>query len=117
MIRSGCSPSILHSSDGLQALTFALCHVYARATRSVSIPAPVYCEGILHFRRRRCHLTLLSDAHIVCSRAKIHYDPQGPLGLSDSATIPSDAASATLEAFRAGFKQVHNNQARLMYFS
>ena len=32
--------------DSLQALSFALCHVYARSTRSVSIPAPVYCERI-----------------------------------------------------------------------
>ena len=31
------------SADALQALSFALCHVYARSTRSVSIPAPVYC--------------------------------------------------------------------------
>lgn len=37
------SCSILRSPDALQALSFALCHVYARATRSVSIPAPVYC--------------------------------------------------------------------------
>lgn len=29
--------------DSLQKLTFSLCHVYARATRSVSIPPPVYC--------------------------------------------------------------------------
>jgi eukaryotic translation initiation factor 2C len=28
----------------LQDLAFTLCHSYARATRSVSIPAPVYCE-------------------------------------------------------------------------
>ncbi|KNZ75349.1 Protein argonaute-3 [Termitomyces sp. J132] len=28
----------------LQQLAFALCHVYAKATRSVSIPAPVYCR-------------------------------------------------------------------------
>ena len=34
----------LCSADGLQSLSFALCHVYARSTRSVSIPAPVYCE-------------------------------------------------------------------------
>ena len=27
----------------LQELSFALCHNYAKATRSVSIPAPVYC--------------------------------------------------------------------------
>lgn len=31
------------SADAMQALSFALCHVYARSTRSVSIPAPVYC--------------------------------------------------------------------------
>ena len=28
----------------IQELAFTLCHVYAKATRSVSIPAPVYCE-------------------------------------------------------------------------
>ena len=34
----------VRSADGLQSLSYALCHVYARATRSVSIPAPVYCD-------------------------------------------------------------------------
>ena len=34
----------LYRADGIQALSFALCHVYARCTRSVSIPAPVYCK-------------------------------------------------------------------------
>ncbi|KAI0692213.1 Piwi-domain-containing protein [Cytidiella melzeri] len=33
--------------DHLQGVSFALCHVYAPATRSVSIPAPVYCELLL----------------------------------------------------------------------
>ncbi|KAJ7904588.1 argonaute-like protein [Mycena olivaceomarginata] len=56
------------SADALQSLSFALCHVYARSTRSVSIPAPVYY------------------ADIVCSRAKNHYDPQGTVDFSDSAT-------------------------------
>ena len=28
----------------IQELAFTLCHVYAKATRSISIPAPVYCE-------------------------------------------------------------------------
>lgn len=27
----------------IQTLSYDLCHVYAKATRSVSIPAPVYC--------------------------------------------------------------------------
>ena len=31
--------------DSMQQLAFALCHVYARSTRSVSIPAPVYCTS------------------------------------------------------------------------
>jgi hypothetical protein len=35
-------------ADGLQSLSFALCHVYARSTRSVSIPAPVYCGCIFN---------------------------------------------------------------------
>jgi hypothetical protein len=39
---------ILQSADTMQNLSFALCHVYARATRSVSIPAPVYCEHVSH---------------------------------------------------------------------
>ncbi|KAJ7333265.1 hypothetical protein DFH08DRAFT_966100 [Mycena albidolilacea] len=47
------------SADALQSLSFALFHVYARSTRSVSTPAPVYY------------------ADIVCSRTKNYYDPQG----------------------------------------
>ncbi|TFY68233.1 hypothetical protein EVJ58_g1135 [Rhodofomes roseus] len=92
------NPIEFDCSDGLQALTFALCHVYARATRSVSIPAPVYY------------------AHIVCSRAKIHYDPSEQLNLSDSATVVSDAASI-LEKYKDKFKRVHGTQSFLMYFS
>lgn len=98
--------SVLHdennfNSNTLQAFSFALCHVYARATRSVSIPAPVYY------------------ADIVCARAKNHYDPGGSLDLSESATqtVDSDRADATLEAFKAGFKQVHQYHRMRMYFS
>ncbi|EGO01883.1 hypothetical protein SERLA73DRAFT_177463 [Serpula lacrymans var. lacrymans S7.3] len=88
------------SADGLQALSFALCHVYARATRSVSIPAPVYY------------------ADIVCSRAKNHYDPQGQLDFSDSATQADQGqADSTLEAFKRGFKDLHPNMKTMMYFS
>ncbi|KAJ3796816.1 argonaute-like protein [Lentinula aff. detonsa] len=97
--------SVLHdennfSPDTLQSLSFALCHVYARSTRSVSIPAPVYY------------------ADIVCSRAKNHYDPKGAFDFSDSATNDDSAqAETTLEAFRRGFKPLNDTQKRLMYFS
>ncbi|KAF7433014.1 hypothetical protein PC9H_004959 [Pleurotus ostreatus] len=97
--------SVLHddnafSPDALQALSFALCHVYARATRSVSIPAPVYY------------------ADIVCARAKNHYDPQGSMHLSDSATqLSAGQADASVVAFRQAFRPLHNAQRTLMYFS
>ncbi|KAI0093804.1 Piwi domain-containing protein [Irpex rosettiformis] len=32
--------------DQLQAVSYALCHAYAPSTRSVSIPAPVYCKSL-----------------------------------------------------------------------
>ncbi|KAF9226544.1 argonaute-like protein [Gyrodon lividus] len=88
------------NADSLQSLSFALCHVYARSTRSVSIPAPVYY------------------ADIVCSRAKNHYDPQGTVDFSDSATQADTAqADGTLEMYRRNFKPLHANMASLMYFS
>ncbi|EIW84641.1 argonaute-like protein [Coniophora puteana RWD-64-598 SS2] len=83
------------TADGLQAFSYALCHVYARATRSVSIPAPVYY------------------ADIVCSRAKHHYDPARGLNFSESASN----ATATLQRYKAEYQQVHQNMQRLMYFS
>jgi len=87
------------TADGLQSLSYALCHVYARATRSVSIPAPVYY------------------ADIVCSRAKHHYDPsQGmDLSISETATNTTEAA-ATLERLRQAFRPTHERMKRLMYF-
>ncbi|KAF5344152.1 hypothetical protein D9758_008884 [Tetrapyrgos nigripes] len=88
------------SVDALQSLSFALCHVYARSTRSVSIPAPVYY------------------ADIVCSRAKNHYDPQSGLALSDTAThLDSAQAETSLDNYRTNFKPLHGNQKTLMYFS
>ncbi|KAG6814757.1 hypothetical protein H0H93_012356, partial [Arthromyces matolae] len=73
-------------ADGMQVLSFALCHVYARATRSVSIPAPVYCKFYLTFTTQTSKL-VCPDADIVCSRAKHHYDPRESLDLSETATI------------------------------
>ncbi|KAF8061822.1 argonaute-like protein [Lyophyllum atratum] len=86
-------------ADSMQALAFALCHVYARSTRSVSIPAPVYY------------------ADIVCSRAKNHYDPTGSLDLSESATQTGSQADVTLQSFKTGYKPLHDNMSKVMYFS
>jgi len=90
------------TADALQSLSFALCHVYARSTRSVSIPAPVYY------------------ADIVCSRAKNHFDPteQWDLtGTDDASIADTSRASETLDKFQKGFKPLHASQKILMYFS
>ncbi|KAH9992243.1 argonaute-like protein [Russula compacta] len=91
------------TADDLQSVSFALCHVYARCTRSVSIPAPVYY------------------AHNVCKRAKNHYDPEQSLRLamsdiSTETTDPTQTAASTADEFQRGFRQTHERMAKTMYF-
>ena len=109
---------VLRSPDGIQQLSFALCHVYARSTRSVSIPAPVYCKkySLSSSHSRSQPYTVLSDADIVCSRAKNHYDPEQNIDLSDTAS-QLDNPVTTLENFKNLFKRTHVNMADKMYFS
>jgi eukaryotic translation initiation factor 2C len=107
-----CSGSSLISSrvlrpDDIQALTFALCHNYARATRSVSIPAPVYCSSRLRSPRRL--LMYPVDADIVCSRAKNHYAPNQNLNFTETMTQTSGQAQAALKTFTDQFKPLHRN--------
>ncbi|KAH9062680.1 argonaute-like protein [Lactarius vividus] len=85
------------TADGLQALSYALCHVYAPATCSVSIPAPIYY------------------AKLVCSHSKHHFDPRLDLTISETATDTTEATT-TLERFRQAFKPTHERLKSLMYF-
>jgi len=94
--------SVIHddntfSADAMQNLSFSLTHVYARATRSVSIPAPVYY------------------ADIVCARSKNHYAPSLNLDGSDAASQASQA-TAQLELYKREYKPLHTGVARNMYF-
>ncbi|KAG9103624.1 pre-mRNA-splicing factor cwc22 [Ceratobasidium sp. 370] len=84
--------------DSLQKLTYQLCHVYARATRSVSIPPPVYY------------------ADIVCGRAKHHLPAGAEYDLSDSMTVASTDAEDTLNRIRAAYRPTHPNLEKNMYF-
>ncbi|KIO16425.1 hypothetical protein M407DRAFT_33926 [Tulasnella calospora MUT 4182] len=86
--------------DDLQRISFSLCHVYARATRSVSIVPPVYY------------------ADTVCQRSKHHYDPDGAYGhLSDSASqVSASAGVAQADAIMRAFQPVHPNAGTNMYF-
>ncbi|GJE88333.1 protein argonaute [Phanerochaete sordida] len=90
------------SQDALQSLCYALCHVYARSTRSVSIPAPVYY------------------ADIVCERAWNHYNPDLNITNASDAfsTTGSNAEPGdTLQRYQANFQRLHQNMQFNMYFS
>ncbi|KAH0830397.1 hypothetical protein J3R83DRAFT_1791 [Lanmaoa asiatica] len=78
--------------SSLQELSFALCHSYARATRSVSIPAP-----------------------IVCGRAAFHFPPE--LKYDDSsASVTSGKTSFNLEHWKNGFQAAHKNMTKKMFY-
>ncbi|XP_064115910.1 protein argonaute-2-like [Macrobrachium nipponense] len=68
--------------DQLEELTYAMCHLYSRCTRSVSIPAPAYY------------------AHLAAFRAKVHIqdlcqsDTVSLTSSSSGADAPSDAVLA-----------------------
>ncbi|KAF8525186.1 Piwi domain-containing protein [Hysterangium stoloniferum] len=74
-------------SDGIQGITFVLCHVYGRATRSVSIPAPVYY------------------ADLVCGRATYH-----------SLLFRGGGESSTLEEHKEAFCKIHRRMETSMYW-
>ncbi|KZV96171.1 Piwi-domain-containing protein [Exidia glandulosa HHB12029] len=79
--------------DVLQRLSYYLCYVYARATRSVSIPAPVYY------------------ADLICGRSKFMFEP-----VADSASVTSSERYQTLEQWQAAYHPLHKNHKGMMYF-
>ncbi|KZT62435.1 Piwi-domain-containing protein [Calocera cornea HHB12733] len=85
------------SSDMLQGLTFALTHNYQRATRSVSIPAPIYYADIL------------------CSheRARVHFDPSIDFA---SETASSNGPHPTSQQYLQAFRPVARGLRDKMYW-
>ena len=59
------------------------------------------------------------DAHLVCARAKNHYNPEGDRSFDfteyDTHLASSDAKSQ-LEAFQANFMPLNEKTKRSMYF-
>ncbi|KAF5391908.1 hypothetical protein D9757_001740 [Collybiopsis confluens] len=72
--------------EKIQGLAFSLCHVYAKATRSVSIPAPVYY------------------ADLACARSEFHYVPGTSGAMSDSASVSSGNGGFILDEWQMNFK-------------
>ncbi|KAJ3822248.1 ribonuclease H-like domain-containing protein [Lentinula raphanica] len=83
----------------IRELAFSLCHVYAKATRSVSIPAPVYY------------------ADLACARGSFHYAPNSAYNLnSDAGSTVSSGHELNLDEWKANFKKVNREMATSMYF-
>ncbi|KDQ60875.1 hypothetical protein JAAARDRAFT_45615 [Jaapia argillacea MUCL 33604] len=83
------------SIDFLQSLSYLLCYNYARATRSVSIPAPVYY------------------ADLVCRRAKLHFPPE--MQYWEEGSVNSQGGF-DLQFFQSKFNKVAENMKNTMYF-
>ncbi|EKM56056.1 uncharacterized protein PHACADRAFT_257103 [Phanerochaete carnosa HHB-10118-sp] len=82
------------SADQLQSISYELCHVYAAATRSVSIPAPVYY------------------ADRACTRAAFQFAQDA--GVPDYESSTNDDDSFDIEAWRRALKQ--SSIPHRMYF-
>ncbi|EIN05853.1 Piwi-domain-containing protein [Punctularia strigosozonata HHB-11173 SS5] len=83
------------NADQLQRLTYALCYVYARATRSVSLPAPVYY------------------ADLVCGRAEFHFDRNLNY---ETDTVASGEGEFDLKRWKDGFHGPKSKQSVQFYF-
>ncbi|KAI0077980.1 Piwi-domain-containing protein [Panus rudis PR-1116 ss-1] len=85
--------------SSIQDFAFYLCHVYASATRSVSIPAPVYY------------------ADLACANAKYHFNRAEADRLQETSTVNSDHAEPfDLQMWKAAFKSAPDATRRGLYF-
>ncbi|KAJ7871432.1 argonaute-like protein [Mycena olivaceomarginata] len=98
----GSMSSGLHSHFSqliLQELSFALCHIYAKATRSVSIPAPVYY------------------ADLACARGKFHFDPSADMDIEGSTTSGGKEGDVfQLDPWQNAFEPVNDSIKGSMFF-
>ncbi|TRM61382.1 Piwi domain-containing protein [Schizophyllum amplum] len=82
-----------YNTEPIKQISFHLCHTYAKATRAVSIPSPVYY------------------ADLACARGAFHCEGPGFDFDSDSGTKNMD-----LQAWRDHFQSTHRRLEKLMYF-
>ncbi|THV07876.1 Piwi-domain-containing protein [Dendrothele bispora CBS 962.96] len=85
-----------YRADDSVFCSYSLCHNYARATRSVKIPAPVYY------------------ADLVCRRAKFHYDNE--VQYSENMSMDSGGEENHLDWFKQHFKDVKKEMLDGMFF-
>lgn len=87
------------SANDWQLVTFALCHLYGRCARSVSIPAPVFY------------------AHLACARASAHDDVLFGGSRSSPGSSAHERDRSELETTRTQQRELNiNRSAPRMYF-
>ncbi|CAE6507468.1 unnamed protein product [Rhizoctonia solani] len=80
-----------YTADKLQSISHALCHIYARSTRSVSIPAPVYY------------------ADIISARGSFHFT-------ADDHLSEDGDVDYTEQHYQQAWRPLHANQRQRMYY-
>ncbi|CUA69472.1 Protein argonaute-2 [Rhizoctonia solani] len=94
--------SVIHdenkfSQDGIQELTYALCHIHAGSTRSLSIPAP------------------LRYAQWVSGGALNHYSPLNRYSdFNRDDVVSEDLGASSIQRYRELFMPVHNSMRYTM---
>jgi len=86
------------SADKLQELTYGLCHIYQRCTRSVSIPAPAYY------------------AHLAAYRARLYRDEEDS-DMSESASKAESDDSGGREGTRPNLPQLVPSIQQCLYYA
>jgi len=109
------------SADEIQTLTFELCHVYQRCSRSVSIPTPVYYAHLAAFRARA-----LYNRHMVLSTGEIATTQHSGFATSKKLKPGDDYKPAAKKGRGAGehdsesgmnsFAGIHTNIKDAMFF-
>ncbi|KAL5518384.1 hypothetical protein ACEPAH_66 [Sanghuangporus vaninii] len=101
------------STDALQSITFGLCHTFARATRAVSVPAPVYYAHVCLLSKLTLLFKLTGRYQLACRRAGIHIE------YKDNQSMPSSMGSGDVEYNEQEWKfyDVNKLQSRLMYYA
>ncbi|KAL1236714.1 hypothetical protein TPS_09236 [Trichinella pseudospiralis] len=93
------------NANTMQSITYYLCHIYGRCTRSVSIPAPVYF------------------AHLVCARARYHVLAALNSGLvekfsdEDSSSSSSSSKAESVKAELVKIIALHSRVKKVMYYA
>ncbi|KAF9533633.1 Piwi domain-containing protein [Crepidotus variabilis] len=86
-----------NNMENLQQFAHHLCYNYAKATRSVSIPSPVYY------------------ADLVCSRMMFHLN-LASMPDEDASTTSSGNTPFNLDAWKSSFLKLHSGMESRMYF-